>query len=296
VLSASAFAQTTKTKTYFHLDPAGTPLMATNEAGAVVWKETYLPYGEKVNNSLAASSNTVGYAGKPYDPATGLSYMGARYYHPTIGRFTGIDPVGFNPDNLHSHNRYAYANNNPYKYVDPDGRSPVAVAFIGAVGISLAVQDAYNGYQSGGWRGAANSVATTGAFTIAFGLAGRATVNSINAVKSAFTVNKTVAVEAAPVSINLTDKGLRHAVQRHTENDIAKFADKSKFNKDVDIASAIKQGEQHPAALQSNGNYARTYDAGKPIGTDRVTGLQTSEMTVITKANGDLVTSFPGAP
>jgi RHS repeat-associated protein len=134
VLSASAFAQTTKTKTYFHLDPAGTPLMATNEAGAVVWKETYLPYGEKVNNSLAASSNTIGYAGKPYDPATGLSYMGARYYHPTLGRFTGIDPVGFNPDNLHSHNRYAYANNNPYKYVDPDGR----IAFLAAIPPALA--------------------------------------------------------------------------------------------------------------------------------------------------------------
>jgi RHS repeat-associated protein len=190
---------TTDNTTYFHLDPAGTPLMATNEAGAVVWKETYLPYGEKHQPSIAGGSNTIGYAGKPYDNATGLSYMGARYYNPTLGRFTGIDPVGFNPDNLHSHNRYAYANNNPYKYVDPDGRSPVAVAFIGAVGISLAVQDAYNGYQSGGWRGAANSIATTGAFTIAFGLAGRATVNSINAVKSAFTVNKTVAKEATVV-------------------------------------------------------------------------------------------------
>lgn len=30
------------------------------------------------------------------------------------------DPVGFT--NIHTFNRYAYANNNPYKYVDPDGR------------------------------------------------------------------------------------------------------------------------------------------------------------------------------
>jgi RHS repeat-associated protein len=129
VLCTSAFAQTTKTKTYFHLDPAGTPLMASNEAGDIVWKETYLPYGYKVNNSVAATNNTIGYAGKPFDPATSLSYMGARYYHPTLGRFTGIEPVGFNPDNLHSHNRYAYANNNPYKFVDPDGR----IAFLAAI-------------------------------------------------------------------------------------------------------------------------------------------------------------------
>jgi hypothetical protein len=41
----------------------------------------------------------------------------------------GIDPVEFKEDNIHSLNRYAYANNNPYKYVDPDGRVPVPAIF-----------------------------------------------------------------------------------------------------------------------------------------------------------------------
>ena len=58
--------------------------------------------------------------------------MQARYYDPVIGRFYSNDPV----DTLghmqrgnsiaHGFNRYAYANNNPYKYTDPDGRIPVA--------------------------------------------------------------------------------------------------------------------------------------------------------------------------
>lgn len=48
--------------------------------------------------------------------------MQARYYDPVIGRFYSNDPVGFK--NVHNFNRYAYANNNPYKYVDPDGRDP----------------------------------------------------------------------------------------------------------------------------------------------------------------------------
>jgi len=46
--------------------------------------------------------------------------MDARYYDPVIGRFYSNDPVGFT--NVHTFNRYGYANNNPYKYVDPDGR------------------------------------------------------------------------------------------------------------------------------------------------------------------------------
>jgi RHS repeat-associated protein len=190
------------TQTHFHLDPAATPLLATTAAGAVAWKENHRPYGDKLNYQAAAASNTIGFAGKPFDNATGLSYMGARYYNPILGRFTGIDPVGFTEANLHSHNRYTYANNNPFKFVDPDGRSPVAIAFIGAIGISLAAQDAYNGYQSGGWTGVANSLATTAAFTVAFGIVGNATVAGVQAAKSALTVSKSVAVEAAPVSIN----------------------------------------------------------------------------------------------
>jgi len=45
--------------------------------------------------------------------------MDARYYDPVIGRFYSNDPIGFR--DVHSFNRYAYANNNPYKYVDPSG-------------------------------------------------------------------------------------------------------------------------------------------------------------------------------
>ncbi len=167
----SGHAQSTSTITYFHLDPAGTPLMATDEAGNVVWKETHLPYGEKVNNQAFATTNSIGFAGKPYDNQTGLSYMGARYYNPTLGRFTGVDPVGFDPSNLHSHNRYAYANNNPYKYVDPDGRSPVAIAW-GALAIGLTGYSAYQGYQVSGWSGVAGALGDAGLSIMAGNLAG----------------------------------------------------------------------------------------------------------------------------
>jgi uncharacterized protein RhaS with RHS repeats len=47
--------------------------------------------------------------------------MQARYYDPVIGRFYSNDPIGVR--DVHSFNRYAYANNNPYKYTDPFGQS-----------------------------------------------------------------------------------------------------------------------------------------------------------------------------
>ncbi|MFT6690727.1 MAG: hypothetical protein ACJAXH_001241 [Colwellia sp.] len=49
--------------------------------------------------------------------------MQARYYDPVIGRFYSNDPVGYTAKNpVMSFNRYMYANNNPYKFTDPDGK------------------------------------------------------------------------------------------------------------------------------------------------------------------------------
>ncbi|WP_426212752.1 RHS repeat-associated core domain-containing protein, partial [Massilia sp. TWP1-3-3] len=42
------------------------------------------------------------------------------------GSFLSIDPVVTDGNTGSSFNRYAYANNSPYKYVDPDGRNPAA--------------------------------------------------------------------------------------------------------------------------------------------------------------------------
>ena len=61
--------------------------------------------------------------------------MQARYYDPVIGRFYSNDPVGFT-GNPHSFNRYAYVNNNPYKYVDPDGKLAFLAWFATPPGIA----------------------------------------------------------------------------------------------------------------------------------------------------------------
>ncbi|MBC3874909.1 DUF4329 domain-containing protein [Undibacterium sp. LX15W] len=48
--------------------------------------------------------------------------MQQRYYDPVAGRFLSTDPVLTDVNTAASFNRYTYALNNPYKYIDPDGR------------------------------------------------------------------------------------------------------------------------------------------------------------------------------
>jgi RHS repeat-associated protein len=104
---------------YIHTDSLGSPAAATDESGNLVWREIYRPYGDR---ALAQTDdNRLWFTGKLEQPDIGLNYFGARWYDPIVGRFAGVDPVGFQEGNIHSFNRYAYANNNPYRYVDPDG-------------------------------------------------------------------------------------------------------------------------------------------------------------------------------
>jgi RHS repeat-associated protein len=101
---------------YIHNDALGSPIMETNELGSVISRNHYKPFGE----TLEQMKDGVGYTGHVNDTDLGLTYMQARYYDPVIGRFYSNDPIGFY--NIHNFNRYAYAYNNSYKYIDPDGK------------------------------------------------------------------------------------------------------------------------------------------------------------------------------
>ncbi len=120
-LNAWAFEQVT----YVHSDGQGKPVAGTDENGNKAWTIEYYPFGGIYNDTASERENDLGFAYKPFDAGTGLSYFGARHYDPSLGRFTGIDPVGVNPSDFRTFNRYSYGFNNPNAYVDPDGRFPV---------------------------------------------------------------------------------------------------------------------------------------------------------------------------
>ena len=62
--------------------------------------------------------------GKERDAESGNDYFGARYYASTMGRWMSPDPAGIgfaNAANPQSLNLYAYVQNNPLGFVDPNG-------------------------------------------------------------------------------------------------------------------------------------------------------------------------------
>ncbi len=107
---------------YQHTDALGSPVAVTNVAGQVIERNDYEPWGTVIGQP---NKNGIAFTGHMMDGATGLIYMQQRYYDPTIGRFLSVDPVVANSKTGANFNRYWYANNNPYRYTDPDGRIPV---------------------------------------------------------------------------------------------------------------------------------------------------------------------------
>lgn len=104
---------------YHHTDSLASPVATTDEAARIIEATEYNPFGGVISRPLR---DGVGFAGHVEDVQTGLNYMQQRYYSPAIGRFLSADPVNVKTRDASGFNRYFYAENNPYRFVDPDGR------------------------------------------------------------------------------------------------------------------------------------------------------------------------------
>ena len=100
--------------------------------GNVVAKYVYDAWGngkvcnasgtENTSSSFIGNINPFRYRGYYYDVETGLYYLQTRYYEPRAGRFLNADSVDYiAPDLIGGLNLYAYCNNNPVMYSDPEG-------------------------------------------------------------------------------------------------------------------------------------------------------------------------------
>jgi RHS repeat-associated protein len=87
-----------------------------NASNTKVAEYKYDPYGYEVASS-GSLTQPLRWKGREYDAETGLIYMRARYYDPTVGRFISEDPIGL----AGGINPYTFADGEPVNRGDPSG-------------------------------------------------------------------------------------------------------------------------------------------------------------------------------
>ncbi|MDT0530454.1 polymorphic toxin-type HINT domain-containing protein [Micromonospora sp. DSM 115977] len=106
---------------YVASDHHGTGQATVDGAGAITHRRT-TPFGESRGTAPAPGQwpTEKGFVNGNIDSTTGLVNIGAREYDAIAGRFISVDPI-IDVNDPQQMNGYAYANNNPISYSDPDG-------------------------------------------------------------------------------------------------------------------------------------------------------------------------------
>ena len=123
-----------ESESYYLADHLGSTRALVDGTGAVTATYDYRPYGDILATSGAESTH-FRFTGHERDPESGLDYMLARSYAYDVGRFLRPDPM---QDKYPGLSPYAYANNNPLKYVDPDGQAAETIWDVVNIGIGAA--------------------------------------------------------------------------------------------------------------------------------------------------------------
>lgn len=106
--------------THLDVDHLGSLRLESDQSGQQLTYHEYWPFGEEITST--ASAERMRFTGHERDLADDIDYMHARYYRSVYGRFLSPDIARGKPKLPQSWNRYAYAQGNPMKYVDPNGR------------------------------------------------------------------------------------------------------------------------------------------------------------------------------
>ncbi len=110
-------------KYYYHPDHLGSTSLITDANGNVVEQTFYSPFGETLGGGTTENKLYTG----QFADITNQYYYGARYYKPGTGQFVQADTIISKIYDPQSMNKYSYTLNNPYKYTDPSGKSPIVI-------------------------------------------------------------------------------------------------------------------------------------------------------------------------
>jgi RHS repeat-associated protein len=235
--------QTASSLRYMHHDHMGSAAATTDEAGTIVERLAYDPWGKRrypsgqadTQDQLVGQSTDRGFTMHEHLDEVGVIHMNGRIYDPLVGRFMSADTVIPYAYDLQAYNRYAYVYNNPLKFDDPSGHIPLLVVIPVAIKVldySIAAYDTLQAYKTDGVAGAAEEVA-------------------IN-----------IALANVPLGPVIAKLGSGAKLAAGVADDVAKVA--SKQVEEAAAKSAVKMADKGAAALkaaQPGGKYAGHTDA-----------------------------------
>ncbi|XID93326.1 RHS repeat domain-containing protein [Paenibacillaceae bacterium WGS1546] len=102
----------TNDKYYYLYNGHGDVVQIVNQSGQIVNEYHYDEWGNIIDQQETIH-NPFKYSGEIYDDETGLYYLRARYYDPSMGRFINKDTYEGDITNPLSLNLYTYVHNNP---------------------------------------------------------------------------------------------------------------------------------------------------------------------------------------
>ena len=113
---------------FFHQDALGSVVALTDATGTPIELYRYTAWGQPVVYSGAGTLQADGtqpqsrfmFTGREWNALTGLSHHRARQYSPSLGRWTGPDPIG----EAGGLNLYAYVGNGATRWIDLFGLQP----------------------------------------------------------------------------------------------------------------------------------------------------------------------------
>jgi RHS repeat-associated protein len=126
---------------YTTADSLGTPRVVTSSAAVIISRHDYMPFGQELGSGIGGRTPGIGYDAPDgvrqkftqyeRDSETGLDYAQARHFGSLAGRFSSPDPLlaSANVGSPQSWNRYAYVQNNPVNFIDPNGLSICSAEF-----------------------------------------------------------------------------------------------------------------------------------------------------------------------
>uniref|UniRef100_UPI0013E8E927 RHS repeat-associated core domain-containing protein n=1 Tax=Longirhabdus pacifica TaxID=2305227 RepID=UPI0013E8E927 len=112
------------TKAYVLYNGHGDVVELRDEQGNVLNEYSYDIWGNPIVEKETVH-NPFRYSGELWDSTTELQYLRARWYDPSVGRFINEDSYEGTLTSPLTHNLYTYVENNPLKYIDPNGHKPM---------------------------------------------------------------------------------------------------------------------------------------------------------------------------